>query len=261
MLHPANREGAPELGPHLTPDRRRRCSPAPPPWPGWRCSIWSTTCELFGHLPPGTVAMPGGWAIFARLVAGSFLFLAGVSLVLAHGRRHPLAVFPAPPRGPDRRGPRRQRPRTYARRCPTQLRLLRHPPRHRRQQRDRPAGPARCRRLSPSPSPPPSSPCPGSGPAPPSASPWLALARPLPHPSACRWISSRSSPGSPPSSLGMAADRGRRPRRPLARPSAAPMARWLRRLGLARAPQPARLPAAPAGPAGRGLALDTNLHG
>lgn len=42
--------------------------------------------EMFGHVPPGTVAMPGGWAILARVVAGSFLFLAGVSLVLAHGR-------------------------------------------------------------------------------------------------------------------------------------------------------------------------------
>jgi uncharacterized membrane protein len=41
--------------------------------------------QMFGHLPPGTVAMPGPWAYFARLVAGSFLFLAGVSLVLAHG--------------------------------------------------------------------------------------------------------------------------------------------------------------------------------
>jgi len=41
--------------------------------------------ELFGYLPPGTVALPGLWAIFARIVAGSFLFLAGVSLVLAHG--------------------------------------------------------------------------------------------------------------------------------------------------------------------------------
>jgi uncharacterized membrane protein len=41
--------------------------------------------EMFGHLPPGTVAMPGAWGYFARLVAGSFLFLAGVSLVLAHG--------------------------------------------------------------------------------------------------------------------------------------------------------------------------------
>lgn len=42
--------------------------------------------QLFGYLPAGTVAMPGAWAIFARLVAGSFLFLAGVSLVLAHGQ-------------------------------------------------------------------------------------------------------------------------------------------------------------------------------
>ncbi len=42
--------------------------------------------ELFGHLPPGTTALPGGWAWFARLVAGSFLFLAGASLVLGHGQ-------------------------------------------------------------------------------------------------------------------------------------------------------------------------------
>lgn len=41
--------------------------------------------ELFGHLPPGTTAWPGFWAVFARTVAGSFLFLAGVSLYLAHG--------------------------------------------------------------------------------------------------------------------------------------------------------------------------------
>lgn len=40
--------------------------------------------EMFGHLAPGTT-VSGGWAIFARLVAGSFLFLSGVSLVLAHG--------------------------------------------------------------------------------------------------------------------------------------------------------------------------------
>jgi uncharacterized membrane protein len=40
--------------------------------------------ELFGHVAPGTT-LHGGWAVFARLVAGSFLFLAGVSLVLAHG--------------------------------------------------------------------------------------------------------------------------------------------------------------------------------
>ena len=39
--------------------------------------------ELFGWLEPGTT-VSGGWAVFARLVAGSFLFLSGVSLVLAH---------------------------------------------------------------------------------------------------------------------------------------------------------------------------------
>ena len=41
--------------------------------------------ELFGHLDPGTT-VTGGWAIFARVVAGSFLCLAGLSLVLAHGK-------------------------------------------------------------------------------------------------------------------------------------------------------------------------------
>lgn len=40
--------------------------------------------EIFGHLPSGTT-LNGGWPLFARLVAGSFLFLAGVSLVLGHG--------------------------------------------------------------------------------------------------------------------------------------------------------------------------------
>jgi len=40
--------------------------------------------QLFGHLPPGTVSS-GLWPYFSRLVAGSFLFLAGVSLWLAHG--------------------------------------------------------------------------------------------------------------------------------------------------------------------------------
>ncbi|MCU0853566.1 MAG: DUF1624 domain-containing protein [Rhodobacteraceae bacterium] len=40
--------------------------------------------EFFGYVTPGTT-LQGGWAIFARLVASSFLFLVGVSLVLAHG--------------------------------------------------------------------------------------------------------------------------------------------------------------------------------
>lgn len=39
---------------------------------------------LFGLVPPGTV-FEGGWPLFARAIAGSFLFLAGVSLWLAHG--------------------------------------------------------------------------------------------------------------------------------------------------------------------------------
>lgn len=41
--------------------------------------------QMFGHLPAGTTTS-GGWAIFARAIAGSFLFLAGISLALAHGR-------------------------------------------------------------------------------------------------------------------------------------------------------------------------------
>ena len=40
--------------------------------------------EMFGLVAPGTTTT-GGWAIFARVIAGSFLFLAGLSLVLAHG--------------------------------------------------------------------------------------------------------------------------------------------------------------------------------
>ncbi len=41
--------------------------------------------EFFGYVPAG---MPneGGWRLFARLIASSFLFLVGFSLVLAHGR-------------------------------------------------------------------------------------------------------------------------------------------------------------------------------
>ena len=41
--------------------------------------------EFFGYAPPGTAA-EGGWRIFARMIAGSFLFLVGFSLVLAHGK-------------------------------------------------------------------------------------------------------------------------------------------------------------------------------
>jgi uncharacterized membrane protein len=41
--------------------------------------------ELFGYVPPGTTQTPFFYYM-ARMVAGSFLFLAGISLWLAHGR-------------------------------------------------------------------------------------------------------------------------------------------------------------------------------
>ena len=40
---------------------------------------------LFGKIPPGTMSEPF-WYYFARSIAGSFLFLSGVSLWLAHGQ-------------------------------------------------------------------------------------------------------------------------------------------------------------------------------
>jgi uncharacterized membrane protein len=39
---------------------------------------------LFGFIPPDTMGQPF-WYYFARMIAGSFLFLSGVSLWLAHG--------------------------------------------------------------------------------------------------------------------------------------------------------------------------------
>jgi uncharacterized membrane protein len=41
--------------------------------------------ELFGYIPAGTTG-DGGWRLFARCIATSFLFLVGVSLFLAHAR-------------------------------------------------------------------------------------------------------------------------------------------------------------------------------
>lgn len=41
--------------------------------------------EHFSYLPEGLTGQ-GGWRIFARCIASSFLFLVGFSLVLAHGR-------------------------------------------------------------------------------------------------------------------------------------------------------------------------------
>ena len=40
--------------------------------------------ETFGYLLPGTIGQTG-WVLFARAIATTFLFLAGMSLVLAHG--------------------------------------------------------------------------------------------------------------------------------------------------------------------------------
>jgi uncharacterized membrane protein len=40
---------------------------------------------LFGYIPPDTMGQPF-WYYFARMIAGSFLFLSGVSLWLAHGQ-------------------------------------------------------------------------------------------------------------------------------------------------------------------------------
>lgn len=40
--------------------------------------------EFFGYAAPGMTA-EGGWKLFARAIASSFLFLVGVSLYLAHG--------------------------------------------------------------------------------------------------------------------------------------------------------------------------------
>lgn len=42
--------------------------------------------EFFGYSDPGTTAV-GGWKLFARCIATSFLVLVGVSLFLAHGNK------------------------------------------------------------------------------------------------------------------------------------------------------------------------------
>lgn len=47
---------------------------------------FSWDLEFFGYLEPGT-STQGFLKAYARTIAGSFLFLAGVSLVLAHGRQ------------------------------------------------------------------------------------------------------------------------------------------------------------------------------
>lgn len=53
---------------------------------------FSWDLEMFGYLDPGT-STHGPLKLYARLIAGSFLFLAGVSLVLAHGNGIRPAAF------------------------------------------------------------------------------------------------------------------------------------------------------------------------
>ncbi|WP_246225850.1 heparan-alpha-glucosaminide N-acetyltransferase [Chelativorans xinjiangense] len=48
--------------------------------------------DFFGYIEPGT-SVTGGWKIFARSIASSFLFLVGVGLYLAHGRAIRLRSF------------------------------------------------------------------------------------------------------------------------------------------------------------------------
>ena len=43
--------------------------------------------EFFGYLEPRTTAV-GGWKLFARVIASSFLFLVGVSLVRGRNDAH-----------------------------------------------------------------------------------------------------------------------------------------------------------------------------
>ncbi len=48
--------------------------------------------QFFGFLEPGT-ATAGGWKMFARCIASSFLILVGVGLVLAHGQGFRRSAF------------------------------------------------------------------------------------------------------------------------------------------------------------------------
>ncbi len=48
--------------------------------------------EFFGYVEPAT-ASTGGWKIFARCIASSFLFIVGFSLVLAHAKEVRLRPF------------------------------------------------------------------------------------------------------------------------------------------------------------------------
>lgn len=48
--------------------------------------------DFFGYIEPGT-SVTGGWKVFARSIASSFLFLVGFSLYLAHGEHIRVRAF------------------------------------------------------------------------------------------------------------------------------------------------------------------------
>jgi uncharacterized membrane protein len=48
--------------------------------------------EFFGYASPGMTAV-GGWKLFARAIASTFLFIVGISLFLAHARHFRLRPF------------------------------------------------------------------------------------------------------------------------------------------------------------------------
>lgn len=52
---------------------------------GMACFHFGFDLESFGHIAPGTMTT-GFWSVFARLVAGSFLLIAGIGIYLAHGQ-------------------------------------------------------------------------------------------------------------------------------------------------------------------------------
>ena len=66
---------------HRRPSTSRAASPCSP----WRVYHFTWDLEFFGYRRAGLTAV-GGWKLYARCIASTFLFLAGVSLFLAHGR-------------------------------------------------------------------------------------------------------------------------------------------------------------------------------
>ena len=70
---------------------RRSTSPAASALVAMAIYHFTWDLEFFGYVEPARRRI-GGWKLFARCIASSFLFLVGVSLFLAHRERHPLAA-------------------------------------------------------------------------------------------------------------------------------------------------------------------------